>query len=552
MNEESNSSSNTINTDFTIEFDLYPPKFDIDSFQDINIPTIEINDIENDKTNFYIDSFNIEEEINLIEYTNKTQNDIENNNYEFQQLLNEIEQNHNIQSYKLPNNSIEKRIKQLPIFPNTNGNSTSYHKFQGNKQQIHRRSSKLKDNIRTSNYKNNPLFRTDFLNNNSPIDTPRNSISNSISNSIENDFYTNIRNGSGSGSGSNSSDINGYSTEDSYNSVRIKNNNMKYKKYNKLTYRDVEKYINKYYNTNNDNKYSNEIDILTTYVNGQKNIYIQAKYITQYKLNLLTFPSIIITSIVTIVAPFIECEFWSAGLISGLNAIIMLLLSLINYLRYESAIEIYLQNSKQFDKLETALEIASTKLNFIHKEKQKNILVLNKINEFEKKIEEIKNSTNVLIPEEIKRLFPIICNINIFSFIKKLEVYKKNLINKLLVVKNEILYILYKWDNNGLGNNEFENNIVRINDCSGNNYVKEKNRLLFLYELKNKIKQEILELCYAYTYIDNIFVKEINNAEYKKNKLGVFHIIFCKYNIEKTYCKTENEFINKYFLYNDS
>jgi len=297
--------------------------------------------------------------------------------------------------------------------------------------------------------------------------------------------------------------------------------------YRKLSYREVETMINKYYDFNNDSKYSSEIDILTTYINGQKNLYIQAKYSTQQKLNWLMFPSLIISAFITMIAPFIECTSWSGGLTSGLNAIIMLCMSFINYLKLESSIENYLQNAKQYDKLETTLEMTNNKLLFIESDKEKNAMVLTKIKEIEKKISEIKEATNILVPEEIKLLFPIISNINIFSFIKKIEIYKKNLIIKFKDVKNEIRYILYK-----LGTNMIHDN------------VKEKSRLQFLYDVKNKLKDELLEFQSAYSHIDSIFTKEIKLAEIKKNE---WTILFKSKH--KSYTKGMNPMIDKYFQF---
>jgi uncharacterized protein YlzI (FlbEa/FlbD family) len=102
--------------------------------------------------------------------------------------------------------------------------------------------------------------------------------------------------------------------------------------------------------------------------------------------------------------------------VSGLNAVIMLCISLISYLKLESCIENYLHNVKQYDKLETTLEMTNNKLMFIESHKEKATLVLNKIKEIERKIGEIKESTNTLIPEDVKKLFPIICHINILYY----------------------------------------------------------------------------------------------------------------------------------------
>ena len=127
---------------------------------------------------------------------------------------------------------------------------------------------------------------------------------------------------------------------------------------------------------------------------------------------------------------------------------------------------------------------------------ERNDLVLTRMKEIEKKINEIKETIhNIHIPQEIKRIFPIICNVNIFSFIKRIEVYNKNLIVKLTDIKNEILYIKWKCE--------------QKTDID----IKERKRLEFLYEIKEKIKDEILHYRNAYSCIDELFIKEINRAD---------------------------------------
>ena len=315
--------------------------------------------------------------------------------------------------------------------------------------------------------------------------------------------------------------------------------------FTKLTYKEVERFINKYYNVRPDNKYSNELDILITYINGQKNLYIQSKYITQYRLNLLTVPSMLITAAITIIAPFIHREWWSGIIVSTLNAVILLLLSLINYLKYETDIENYMQNIKQYDKLETSLEMANNKLMFIEKDRDKNVLVLSKIKETEKKINELKESNTTIIPQEIKRIFPIISNINVFSFIKKVELGKRDLITKLRDVKNEIGYIHYKWEIEHILTDTNSGPMRRTSQVQNVEHLKERNRLQHLYDVKNSLKKEILDLMNAYTYIDNIFLREITIADTKK----CWYLLFsCCYSNRGTpsYCKTNSPSIDKY------
>jgi hypothetical protein len=261
--------------------------------------------------------------------------------------------------------------------------------------------------------------------------------------------------------------------------------------FKKLTFQEVRSSINKYYDS--DDKYSNELDILTTYLKGQKNLYLKSKSITQTKINMLMIPSLIGTSIITIFAPIIQSYNWSGAFISGLNACVALLISIIHYLKLESSADMYLHLTSKYDRLESSLEFTNNKLAFMDSKSDKNELVLTRMKETEKKINEIKETTNIVIPDEVKRMFPIICHVNIFSFIKRIEVYKKNLIVKLKDIKNEMHYIQWKWSN------DIE--------------AKPRMRLEFLHTIKDKIKSELLHYKNVYGCVDELFMKEIKRAD---------------------------------------
>lgn len=324
------------------------------------------------------------------------------------------------------------------------------------------------------------------------------------------------------------------------------------KKFRQLGYNDTMQMIDKYYEHTLENKFSNEIDILTTYLKGQKHLYIQAKHFTQWKLNCLMFPTLFLTAFITIIGPFIECNHWSTGFMSGINAVIAFFITMINYLKLESHIEVYMQRANRFDKLETSLEFANNKLSFLSKEQDKTKLVLIKIKEVEKKMAEMKNASIILIPEEIKILFPIICNINIFSFIKKMELYKKNLIIKFKDVKNEIRYILYKMNSNRPVFTDLSSQEIQLHKHNHDTLEenRQKNRLAFLYSIKEKLKGEIFDYMSAYSQIDSIFSKEIKMADTKKNGWGFCFVCFWKSNPIKTKeLEGISPIINKYFQF---
>ena len=279
--------------------------------------------------------------------------------------------------------------------------------------------------------------------------------------------------------------------------------------YKNLSFEQIQHSLDKYYEESHANKYASEIDILTTYIKGQKHLFIQSKYLTQWKLNCLMFPCLFITAAITIIAPFIECQHWSPGLVSGLNACIALFLSTINYLKLESSTEIYLFMANHYDKIETILNMTNSKLVILDNDIEKKQLVLRKIGEIESKIKELKESYTLLIPEEVKRLFPTICHINIFLFIRKMEMHKKHLIHQFRDVKNEIRYILYRWKKKDLRDEQ-------IDDLDT---VKEKHRLSYLYTVKSNLKTEIVNYRNAYSKMEEVITNEIKMAELKKNRI---------------------------------
>ena len=350
---------------------------------------------------------------------------------------------------------------------------------------------------------------------NSEIDNEYNSDSNSDSNSgSDDDYLRTIRND------------------------RIKNqvSLYKYSSFKKKAYSDIEKSLSKYYD--NENKYSSKLGILITFLKGQKHIFLQSKSFTQMKLNILMFPILIISSFIAASAPFLQNNSWNGGFISGLNIIISSFISIMNYMKYETKIEMFSQLATNYDKMEISLEMSNSKLLFIDNENEKNELVLTKLNEVENKINELKEIYNILIPDEVRHMFPIICNLNILSLIKKMEKYRKNLIHKFKDVKNEIRYIIYKWKKN-----VSTNSIESLENLNNIEQIKEKNRLLFLYDIKEKIKDELVDSKKIYDYVEEIFTKEIKNAEYNSKH-------FLRFWYKKKILKNEiNPILNKHFQF---
>ena len=337
---------------------------------------------------------------------------------------------------------------------------------------------------------------------NSPIMSDSNSNSNSNNNSNSN-------------SNNNSDDevVSNPRLMKNFKSNAIKN------KYAKLNTTDIEKYVKKYYSNSPVDSYSNELDILTTFVRGQKNLYAQSRNITQQKLYLLMCPALIIAAAVTFISPFLECDTVNTNIVAGLNGVVTLFISMVGFFKLETLSEKYLILASLFDNSETELELASTKIMIMKKEKDISQFIISKFNETEDKITEYKLINQTLILPEIKLLFPIISHVNIFSFIKKIELLKRCTIEKLCNVKNEISYIQYKTEKKKQiqyiktsTNSHLDNNVEHEHQ------TKEEARLNKLFRFKSTITNELIELQNAYSIIDAIFYREISSAEKKQNR----------------------------------
>jgi hypothetical protein len=316
---------------------------------------------------------------------------------------------------------------------------------------------------------------------------------------------------------------------------------LKTKKFKKLTYKEVEQSLGFY--ENNENKCLNELDILITYLKGQTNLYSLSQYLTQQKINVLTIPSFVFSIVVTVLAPLIHDYYWSGILISALTASIAALFGCVRYYELDAGCISYLYLTNQYNKMQLSLETINNSLVMGFRGSINIKEVTEKIRDVEQKITEIRDSNSFLPPEEVKLLIPIISHVNIFSFIKKIRTMKKNIISKYLDIKNEIRFILHQW---GVHSNDDYDDYVSshdidyhlINDSNmmikdGNHHnesfsqhvwkkkqqqmKREKKRLTYLLKKKTELRNELSYYHTAYTYMDELFTREICLADHTNN-----------------------------------
>ena len=296
-------------------------------------------------------------------------------------------------------------------------------------------------------------------------------------------------------------------------------------KYRKLTYDDVEKSLNKY-QSKEENSIS-EVELLLTYLRGQKHVFKQSHRVTIQKYNLLMFPAMSITAGITVLAPFFEDVAWSGWAISILNALLTVMIAMNNFMKWQAIAELYMNISNQYENLMVSVEMNRNQFGFIEDEALRNNYILDKMKETERRIMDIKlNYNNVLVPYEVQLHNPIISHINIFSFLRKIEDYKRGLILKYKDVKNEISYILYKWERENQEMYELEQEDIRPSFMAKHKKEKDVRRLEFLLNRKEEIKTELMHntTTNVYAYIDNLFTREIQISEeyYTYHSVGMY------------------------------
>ena len=267
----------------------------------------------------------------------------------------------------------------------------------------------------------------------------------------------------------------------------------------------------------------NILDTLDVYFRCQKSMHEMSSKDASFKNNCMFGITISITSSICVFISFLESYQWRTFIVIALNAFVSFLLLLSKYFKLETSADLHFYISRQFELMCENIDVFQPSHNYeITPQK-----IHTKVRELEKRVVETRDIANINIPSYIQVLYPVSANINMFSFIKKVDVRIAFLNEQLHNINMEINYITKK----------FANNMKQ----------REQNRLQYLLDNKVKTKVDVKHAENAYAYLEEIFTRELNKAEYCKN--NVLQSYFSKmplFDIDHSRC---NPFVDEYISF---